>query len=1005
MHRSVRTASLFRWLPRLLPLPLSLALGCGGDSETGLVTPEESFAACQDGYDNDGDGQADCADPQCQVFLVCASTEAPDASDTLGGDDAAEVGPADGDDGRGQSCVQHSQCAPEAGSFCIEGRCQSVPDYSPGPSAADRAAMGMVEGAGERAEPSQIGAVIDTFCGVAVYQNGPDPLASSGLTSHGWGHQSTELAYRFLCEHYGLGEARGAPYGHAKSWYGNTTDPVLAQLTRIPSGGREPPRPGDVIVFSAGTYGHVAIVKRVLIGDGVGLVEVIEQNVHGGSHFYAMQVDDERYSMSGATGWMRVADAPPACGVAGALTVYEASAQALTITLRAEAAAGIAEVELALDGVVIQTRAGDGQPTLSATEVIAIDAIEDTTLAAGFHELALTVRVVSGGAHEVARTRFEVVVGDTHPLAPIFDEAASESGVPACLLMAIAELESGWDQALRGPAGEVGVMQLDAPGVEQGAALIGVPSTVLGEATLAGARANIRAAAALIASWSDEDLHDAGERPLRLADDPVRALESWWLVVARYDGAGQDGLLTTSNYAQRVYDLIATGRPGRFDPVAIDLEAVPPVRGSRPATPAELAAGEVRVEDQALRPAVPALHIRTFEPFSASALVARHDCTGPCAGEACPECAPRAEVACADGALVWLNGCGIAGALVDACVDDDPCTADGCAEGACSHTPLEDGASCGPDGLTCQAGVCDCVPRVGRTCVGDAVRWLDSCGNLGSVAESCAGEDPCASYGCSGGECVVTPVADETVCGSGLVCRGGTCRELCTDQDGDGFYADCEPFDCPGQDQVAQTYPGAQDLWDARDNDCDGISDALGRVRYDRYFKAWTPTDWEHRWSTEPIPDFEYDGHWIEIYPADVCGGAFAPTDGCFYKNDEKEAEIRDGLVHVALAQCTGRFGATGQGEHISLLLQEDSGEYGDYANPELFPHFTCTRLGFIPGPLAAGEMPSAVRLYRHRSGFGGDNGRADNMWSPVPDEGEPWYDRHDPSFWVLGAE
>lgn len=48
-----------------------------GSPETRASEPENTLAACQDGRDNDGDGQRDCADSDCQYFVVCAQSGQP----------------------------------------------------------------------------------------------------------------------------------------------------------------------------------------------------------------------------------------------------------------------------------------------------------------------------------------------------------------------------------------------------------------------------------------------------------------------------------------------------------------------------------------------------------------------------------------------------------------------------------------------------------------------------------------------------------------------------------------------------------------------------------------------------------------------------------------------------------------------------------------------------------------------------------------------------------------
>jgi len=66
--------------------------GGGGDQSA-----ENTSAACRDGLDNDGDGRADCDDPECADFVFCVSADADaDAPDTDASDTEAND---NGDDG------------------------------------------------------------------------------------------------------------------------------------------------------------------------------------------------------------------------------------------------------------------------------------------------------------------------------------------------------------------------------------------------------------------------------------------------------------------------------------------------------------------------------------------------------------------------------------------------------------------------------------------------------------------------------------------------------------------------------------------------------------------------------------------------------------------------------------------------------------------------------------------------------------------------------------------
>ncbi|HEU0015132.1 MAG TPA: N-acetylmuramoyl-L-alanine amidase [Longimicrobium sp.] len=110
----------------------------------------------------------------------------------------------------------------------------------------------------------------------------------------------------------------------------------------------------------------------------------------------------------------------------------------------------------------------------------------------------------------------------------LFEQAAEEFGVPAALLKSIGYVETRW-QMVRGqeefPGQEpaFGVMALRGERLAQGAALAGVPVARVKDR----ADANIRAAAALLASW-------AVEAGINRAD-----VAAWGPVVARYSGIAE----------------------------------------------------------------------------------------------------------------------------------------------------------------------------------------------------------------------------------------------------------------------------------------------------------------------------------------------------------------------------------------------------------------------------------------------------------------------------------
>jgi hypothetical protein len=90
-----------------LPLMFLALTACSGASEglppldvgtldTGPPA-ENTFARCQDGEDNDGDGQTDCSDDQCAIFIICGGEAGPPdaAGDDAGRTDASLDGPAE----------------------------------------------------------------------------------------------------------------------------------------------------------------------------------------------------------------------------------------------------------------------------------------------------------------------------------------------------------------------------------------------------------------------------------------------------------------------------------------------------------------------------------------------------------------------------------------------------------------------------------------------------------------------------------------------------------------------------------------------------------------------------------------------------------------------------------------------------------------------------------------------------------------------------------------------
>jgi hypothetical protein len=203
-------------------------------------------------------------------------------------------------------------------------------------------------------------------------------------------------------------------------------------------------------------------------------------------------------------------------------------------------------------------------------------------------------------------------------LRDAFSIAGREFGIPSCLLMAIAEVESGWDVASSSGDGGRGIMQLTGGTLDAAAAQLGLSREALVGTDRTSVLNNIRGGAAMMRVWADGD----SGGPLIYDDEPREALETWWFVVTRYNGGGEDGLLTSSNYPYRVFNrFLLSSRVPRIS------VTFPPVMTSRASTSTERARGEANSNDADLQPPVPDFHIRVVSEFNVNDLE-WHTCDG-----------------------------------------------------------------------------------------------------------------------------------------------------------------------------------------------------------------------------------------------------------------------------------------------------------------------------------------------------------------------------------------
>ena len=131
---------------------------------------------------------------------------------------------------------------------------------------------------------------------------------------------------------------------------------------------------------------------------------------------------------------------------------------------------------------------------------------------------------------------------------------------------------------------------------------------------------------------------------------------------------------------------------------------------------------------------------------------------------ACTVCTPNAKISCVAGDLYSLDSCNILEEQVQACEDGDPCTLDSCMPdtGECMNLPS--------DAPECH----DCVPFSDTKCQGNAIVWVDSCGNTGDEVVSCDDGNACTIDTCDANTafCVHAPSATPACDGVQGQCDG-----------------------------------------------------------------------------------------------------------------------------------------------------------------------------------------------------------------------------------------
>lgn len=356
-------------------------------------------------------------------------------------------------------------------------------------------------------------------------------------------------------------------------------------------------------------------------------------------------------------------------------------------------------------------------------------------------------------------------------IAKVFDRVASEENVPSCILKAMGEVESNWDQRAVDLNGGKGVMQLTGQSkIDSLAKDLSVNSSLLVENSMRGVYYNIKAAARYMNDLVARSKNTSS--PLIYPGEPLDKVETWWFVIVAYNGGGIDGKLTSSNYPYRVFNryLLSTKVPK----ISIDLKAFPPSQSYRVATAQEEANYECTRTDKDLQPPVPKdgkCYIRTFQPFDVKKLSKVHSCQGSVAT------CPTGQKKCSNGS------CAI-------CCEDKDCSGtQTCKSGRCEgncRTDKDCSGNFACQNNQCSSSVCSngyqlcksqCISQSG--CCGDS----DCRGNFACLNNQCSTSVCTTSYKLCNSVCIASAkCCQDSDCSQEKRCQSGTCVSRCAAQ-------------------------------------------------------------------------------------------------------------------------------------------------------------------------------------------------------------------------------
>ncbi len=151
---------------------------------------------------------------------------------------------------------------------------------------------------------ADFGVEIGSYKGVNAYSNGNTHGVNGPYKEYGYQFQCVEYVNRFYVKALGWKNMRGS--GDGGNYFGNAAS---KGLEANPNNGSISPQPDDLLTFSGGGYGHVAIITEV----GDDYVNIIEQNWsrNSATRKLKLTVDNGKYYISPTgvyqvQGWLRI---------------------------------------------------------------------------------------------------------------------------------------------------------------------------------------------------------------------------------------------------------------------------------------------------------------------------------------------------------------------------------------------------------------------------------------------------------------------------------------------------------------------------------------------------------------------------------------------------------------------------------------------------------------------------------------------------------------------------